>query len=201
MKLYYATAACSLAPHIILRELGQPVELIPVSLKGSHYKGGEFSKVNPKGYVPTLELDSGEILTEGAVIMQYLADRQPEKKLMPASGTMERYRCLEWLNFIATEIHKGFSPLFGESTPEVRANAVQLLKKRLQIVAAQLEKTPYLMGKEFSVADAYLFTVLNWSGFVKLDLSDFPVFANYLENLRQRPAVLEALRAEGLVQG
>ncbi len=200
MKLYYSTAACSLAPHIVLRELGEPVELVPVSLKGSHFKGGDFTSINPKGYVPALELESREILTEGAVIMQYLADRRPEKKLMPAPGTMERYRCLEWLNYIATEIHKGFTPLFSDLPAEVKAGATTLLKKRLGLVSAHLEKNPFMMGKEFSVVDAYLFTVLNWAGFVKLDLAEFPVFAVYLEKVRQRPAVQEALRAEGLLK-
>jgi glutathione S-transferase len=200
MKLYYSTAACSLSPHIVLRELGFSVELIPVSLKGGHFKGGDFTKINPKGYVPALELPSGEILTEGAVIVQYLADLKPEKDLFPKQGSMERYRAMEWLNYISTELHKGFSPLFSDFPEAVKHSAKENLFKRLTLVAKQLEKSNYLLGEKFSIADAYLFTVLNWSGFVKLDLSEFAIFEKYLDRVRSRPAVQEALKAEGLIR-
>lgn len=196
MKLYYSTASCSLAPHIVMREIGVPVELEPVGLKGGHYKGGDFKNINPKGYVPTLQLENGEILTEVAVILQYLSDQHPEKKLMPAAGTFERYRCLEWMNYIATELHKGFSPLFSSYPSEVKQDVSNRLKERMALVEKQLKKEKYLLGNSFSVADAYLFTVLNWSGFVRLDISDFTAIGEYLNRVRERPSVQEALRAE-----
>jgi glutathione S-transferase len=200
MKLYYSTAACSLSPHIVLRELGFKFELVPVGLKGGHFKGGDFTKINPKGYVPTLELENGEILTEGAVIIQYLSDQKPEKNLFPKQGSMERYRGMEWLNYISTEIHKGYSPLFSDFPESVKDAAKENLKKRLSLIAKELEKSEYILGAQFSIVDAYLFTVLNWSGFVKLDLSDFPIFEKYMERMKSRPAVNEALKAEGLVR-
>lgn len=196
MKLYYSTASCSLAPHIIMREIGLPVELVAVGLKGGHYKGGDFKNVNPKGYVPTIELENGEILTEVAVILQYLSDHHPEKKLMPAVGTMERYRCLEWMNYISTEIHKGFSPLFSSYPSEVKQDAASRLKERIALVEKHLKKEKYLMGNSFTVADAYMFTVLNWSGYVKLDISEFTAISEYLSRVRERASVQEALRAE-----
>lgn len=199
MKLYYAQAACSLAPHIVLRETGMDFVLEAVSLKTGKYSGGDFRMLNPKGYVPVLELHNGQILTEVAVILQYLADFHPDSKLMPQAGTLERYRCLEWLNFIATEMHKGFGALFNPRFPEeAKGIAKDLLGHRLEFTSRHLAGRDYLMGDAFSVADAYLFTVLNWAGFVGIDLKPWRALTQFMERMRARPSVQEALRAEGV---
>ena len=198
MKLYYSTGACSLAPHIILREIGLDFSLELVNLRTGQYKGKSFREKNPKGYVPVLELNNGEILTEGAVILQYLADYKPEKNLLPKTGSMERFRCLEWLNYIATEIHKGFSPLFSDG-PEVEKNkAKEQLAQRLEFVNRHLSGQKFLMGEQFTVADAYLFTVVNWSNYVKLDISPWKALQAFQEEMRNRPSVQEAMKAESL---
>ncbi|MDD5181044.1 MAG: glutathione transferase GstA [Gallionellaceae bacterium] len=201
MKLYYSPGACSLSPHIVLVESGLAFELEKVDLsakKTGH--GTDYWKVNPKGYVPALELDNGQVLTEGPAIVQYLADLVPQKKLAPAAGTLERYRLQEWLNFISTELHKGFSPLFNPKAPDDwKAVARELLGKRIGIVAKQLEGRSYLMGEVFTVADAYLFTVLSWARHVKLDLSPWPALPGYLDRVASRPAVHAALVEEGLI--
>ncbi|HXN41981.1 MAG TPA: glutathione transferase GstA [Myxococcaceae bacterium] len=201
MKLYYKPGACSLSPHIVLREAGLPFELDRVDTKsGKTQSGGDFASINPKGYVPSLQLDDGQVLTEGAVIVQYLADRKPEMKLAPASGTMERYRLQEWLNFIATEIHKSFSPLFNRKAPdEVRQAQLDRLGARLDYLAKQLEKRPFLMGNTFSVADAYLFTILKWAKVVNLDLARWPSLTAFQDRVGSRPAVRAAMEAEGLL--
>jgi glutathione S-transferase len=201
MKLYYKPGACSLSPHIVLREAGLAFELDRVDTKaGKTQSGGYFASINPKGYVPSLQLDDGQVLTEGAAIVQYLADRKPEMKLAPAAGTMERYRLQEWLNFIATEIHKGFSPLFNRKAPDdVRQAQVDRLGTRLDYLAKQLEKQPFLMGKSFTVADAYLFTILNWAKVVNLDLARWPALPAFQDRVGSRPAVRAALEAEGLL--
>lgn len=201
MKLFYRPGACSLSPHIVLREAGMTFELDRVDTKaGKTQSGGDFASINPKGYVPTLQLDDGQFLTEGVAIVQYLADRKPETKLAPASGTIERYRLQEWLNFIATEIHKGFSPLFNRNAPEeVRQAQLSRLGTRLDYVATQLEKRPFLMGTTFSVADAYLFTILNWAKIVKLDLARWPALSAFQDRVGSRPAVRAAMEAEGLL--
>jgi len=198
LKLYMLPGACSLSPHIVLRELGLPFELDPVDPKTGKTASGEtYKDVNPLGYVPALRLEDGRVLTEGVAIVQYLADRKPEAKLAPAPGTMERYRLIEQLNFIATELHKGMSPLFQPSLPDsVRAATVDRLSGRLAHVDARLADRPYLLGDTFTVADAYLFTILTWLPYLKLDLARYPALASYVDRVRVRPAVAEALRVE-----
>ena len=202
MRLYFSPGACSLAPHIILRELGGHFDLDLVDLKAKKTaEDQDFYAVNPKGYVPVLQLDDHQILTEGPAIMQYLADRAPEKGLVPPPGTMARYRLVETMNFISAEIHKTFSPLFDDDTPEeTRQACLDKLAKRVAIMAAQLENSPYLLGENFSIVDAYLFTVLSWSRYVKFDLERWPVVVAYLARVAQRPSVHEAMAAEGLIK-
>jgi glutathione S-transferase len=200
MKLYYSQAACSLAPHIALEEAKLPHELEPVNLTTKKYRGGNFYDVNPKGSVPVLQLDDGQLLTEAAVIQQYIADKKPEANLMPKPGTMERYRAQEWLNFIATELHKGWGPLWHKPSPEVAAATKETLDKKLAIAAKRLEKQAYLLGENFSVADGYLFTVLNWAPHTGVDLTKYPPLLGFVERVSQRPAVQAALKAEGLLK-
>ena len=202
MKLYYSTGACSLAPHIVLREAGFPFDLERVNLAGKKLaSGGDYLEVNPKGYVPALKLDSGEILTEVAAILQYLADKAPEKQLAPAAGSMERYRLIEWLTFISTELHKSFSPLFKPNTPdETKQAARDLIAARLNIVENQLQGRDHLTGNQFSVADAYLFTVLNWARPMNIDLGQWPAVQAYMQRVAARPAVHDAMKAEGLIK-
>ncbi len=202
MKLYYKAGACSLSPHIVLREAGLDFELERVDLASKKTgSGGDYFGVNPKGYVPALALDDGQLLTEGPAIVQYLADLVPEKRLAPPAGTMERVRLQEWLNFIATELHKGFSPLYNPRAPEEwKGVARELLAKRIALVAERLAGRDYLMGDAFTVADAYLFTVLNWAAFAKVDLSPWPVLGAYQARVAARPAVRAALLAEGLIK-
>jgi glutathione S-transferase len=202
MKLYFSPGACSLSPHIVLREAGFTFDTEKVNLADKKTaSGADYRAVNPKGYVPALQLDNGEVLTEGPAIVQYLADKVPEKKLAPAAGSMERYRLMEWLNFISTELHKNFGPLFKPAAPEeTKQTARDTLAARLELVAQKLQGNDYLMGNQFTVADAYLFTVLNWSGRVKVDLSPWPVFQKYQERVAARPAVREAMLAEGLIK-
>ncbi|RYZ96142.1 MAG: glutathione transferase GstA, partial [Proteobacteria bacterium] len=176
-----------------------PVELEHVDLGSGKYHGEAFTQINPKGYVPVLQLEDGTLLTEGVVITQYLADKKPAAKLIPAAGTMERYRCMEWQLFLSTELHKGFSPLFNPASPEeTREAAKQNLHKRFAYLDEHLAKGPYLMGDTFTVADAYLFTILNWPRVVKFDISAYKNLAAFHERVHARPAVQEALKAEGL---
>ena len=202
MKLYYVPGACSLAPHIALREAGLAFELDrmdPATRRTE--KGEDYTQVNPKGYVPALRLDNGEVLTEVAVILQYVADQKPGAGLAPAAGTLERYRLHEWLNFIATEVHKQFSPFFNPKlTPEWKANQLTLLSRRFDTLAKQLGQKPYLMGDRFTVADAYLFTILSWSKLFQVDLGKWPALTEYLGRIAARPAVQAALKAEGLAK-
>lgn len=200
MKLYYSPGACSLAPHITARELGIPLELVKTDTKkGKTEAGADYSAINPKRYVPVLELDDGQVLTEGPVISQYLADSKPGRGLAPACGTMERYRLQELLGYLNSEIHKTYSPLFNPATPaETRAERAEYLKKRYALVEAWLAKGPYLTGDTFTIADAYLFTLTSWSKLVSLDLSAFPRLLEFVARVAARPAVQEALRAEGL---
>lgn len=202
MKLYYSPGACSLSPHIVAREAGLPCDIILASTKSHKLQDGtDFYSINPLGYVPFLVLDDGQTLREGPVIVQYLADQVPEKNLIPAVGTMERYRVLEWLNFIGTELHKSFGPLFKPGTPEdYKPSVRQALRSRFEWVEQQLAGKDYLMGEQFTVADAYLFTVSGWGKFVGVDLSDLPHLQAYLARVAQRPAVQDALRAEGLIK-
>jgi glutathione S-transferase len=200
MKLYFSPGACSLAPHIVLREIGLPFDLEQVNFNTKQTASGDdYQAINPKGYVPALQFDNGQVLTEVAAIVQYLGDKVPEKNIVPPVGSMERYRLMEWLNFIATELHRTFSPLFRPGTHEETKTAVrQLLTHRFEFVAKQLESSDYLIGKHFTVADAYLFTVLSWAPYVKFDLTPWPVFGTYQARMAQRPAVQAALAAEGL---
>ncbi|TDP72462.1 glutathione transferase GstA [Roseateles toxinivorans] len=200
MKLYYSTGACSLSPNIVLREAGLPFDLVLASTKTHKLQDGtDYYTINSKGYVPLLELDNGERLSEGPVILQYVADQAPAKNLAPAAGTMARYRLQEWLNFISTELHKGFSPLFNPAMPEeAKALARDKVKQRLSWVNGQLEGKQYLMGDAFSLPDAYLFTVARWGQYVGVDIADLPNLVAFMARMSARPAVQEALKAEGL---
>jgi glutathione S-transferase len=197
MKLYYAPGACSLASHIVLRELGRPFQLVAVSLsRKTTADGRDFLTVNPKGYVPALELDDGAVLTEGPAILQYLADLEPGRALAPANGSLARYRLQEWLAFINSELHKSFGPLFDPTAPEVmKERARATLSRRLGYVAGALTG-PYLAGATFTVADAYLYTVLTWTAHVGPDLAAWPVLADYVARLAARPAIRDAQAAE-----
>lgn len=201
MKLYYSPGACSLAPHIALRELDLPFELVKVDLvKHTLPDGSDFRAINPKGYVPLLEFDDGTRLTEASVILQHLADRRPGT-LAPAFGTAERWRLMEWLAFIATEVHKGFGPLWNPKTPaEVREYTVRALGNRFALISQTLASQPYLGGSAFSIADAYLFVILNWSGLLKVDLTPWPALKDFQARVASRPSVQAALRVEGLVR-
>lgn len=202
MKLYFSPGACSLSPHIVAEEAGLPCEYILASTKSHKLQDGtDFYSINPLGYVPFLVLDDDQTLREGPVIVQYLADQVPHKNLIPAAGTMERYKVLEWLNFIGTELHKSFGPLFKPGTPEdYKPVARQALRGRFEWVEQQLAGKQYLMGDQFTVADAYLFTVSGWGKHVGLDLGDLPHLQAYLARVGSRPAVQAALRAEGLLK-
>ncbi len=203
MKLYYSPGACSLSPHIVAREAGLELELVKVEFSTKQTGDGrDYWTINPKGYVPALELDGGEILTEGPAIVQYLADRRPDAGLVPAAGTLERYRVQELLGYINSELHKSYSPLFNpKSTPEVRQEKQDYLRKRYGLVEKALAGKAYLSpGDRFGVADAYLFTVTNWARMVKLDLADFPNLGAFQERVAARPAVRAAMTAEGLIK-
>jgi len=200
MKLYYKAGACSLSPHIILREAGLDFSIIKVDLATKKTESGDdFLAVNPKGQIPTLELNDGSILTEGVAIVQYLADQKPDRQLLPEVGTLARYHALEWLNYIATELHKGFSPLFNPKTPEeFKALTREALAKKFAYVNDSLKGHQYLLGARFSVADAYLFTVMGWAKALNFDLSALTDLNAYLDRVAARPAVDAALVAEGL---
>lgn len=205
MKLFYSPGACSLSPHIVMNELGLKHEAIKVDLGSKKMPGGDFSQINPKGYVPALQLDNGEMLTEGTAIVQYLADQKPEAKLIPKAGTWERYRAIEWLNFIATEIHKPMGAMFGvgkmlqdkKAQEDMKAGIKQNLTKRFEYLADHFKKNAFLMGNEFSVADAYLFTVLGWTKPLQIDLTKWPALMGYVEKIQNRPAVAKTIAAEG----
>lgn len=200
MKLYYKPGACSLSPHIVLREAGLDFTIEKVDLASKKTeRGDDFLEVNPKGQVPTLQLNDGSILTEGVAIVQYIADQKPDRQLLPEVGTLARYHALEWLNYIATELHKGFTPLFNPRTPdEYKTIARETLDKKFAYINDVLGKQQYLLGARFSVADAYLFTVLGWAKALKFDLAAWPNISAYLGRVAARPAVDAALTAEGL---
>ncbi|MFT3770598.1 MAG: glutathione transferase GstA [Minicystis sp.] len=202
MKLYYSPGACSLSPHIVLREAGYEFDLERVDLRSKQLKGGgDFTQINDKGMVPTLQLDDGQVLTEGPAIVQYLADHKPDAGLVPKAGTMDRYRLAEWLNYISTELHKGFTPLFTPTTPDsYKPLAKEALFKKFDLLQKRLEGKQWVMGEHFTVADAYLFTVLGWTKFVDIDLARWPTLVAFTERVAARPAVLAALVAEGLVK-
>lgn len=200
MKLYLKPGACSLSPHIVLEESGLTYETEVVDLKTKvTTSGADYLAINAKGYVPALQLDNGVVLTEGPAIVQYLADLVPAKKLAPANGTVERYQLQGWLNFIATEIHKNFGAFFTPGAGEEwKATCQSNLQRRLAYTDQQLAGKAYLLGEDFSVADAYLFTVLGWGKYISLDLSTLPNLAAYHGRIAARPAVQAALKAEGL---
>lgn len=200
MKLYYAPGACSLAPHIALSESGVPYTTERVDLRTHTYgNGADYYGVNPKGYVPLLELDDGGRLTEVAVILQYIADRKPGT-LAPAFGSIERYRTMEWLNFIATEIHKGLAPLWKPTTPEdYKPVVLEAVGKRFDFVAQALGDKPYLTGDRFTIVDAYLYTIANWHRFLNFDVARWPAIEAFLARVAERPAVHAVLVAERLV--
>jgi glutathione S-transferase len=202
MKLYYSPGACSLSPHIVAIEAGLPIEFEKVDLaKHQTASGKDFNAINPKGYVPTLQLDDGSVLTEGPAIVQYLADQKPASGLAPANGTIDRYRVQEWLNFIGTELHKNFGPLFNPATPDaVKEISKTNIAKRLAYLNEQLASRQYLMGNNFTVADAYAFTIVNWTNFVKIDLKPYPNVVAYMGRVGARPKVQETLKAEGLMK-
>ncbi|PKO48301.1 MAG: glutathione transferase GstA [Betaproteobacteria bacterium HGW-Betaproteobacteria-4] len=201
MKLYYATGACSLSPHIVLSELGLPYELVRVELS-THLTadGRDYTAINPKGYVPALQLDDGQLLTEGPAIVQYLADQKPSAGLLPPAGTLERARVQEWLTFIGTELHRNFTPLFNpKASADWKTAALANIERRFGFVEKALAGRDYLTGGSFCVADAYLFTVVNWTNFVKIDLTPWPTLAAFHQRVMARPAVQKALREEGLI--
>jgi glutathione S-transferase len=202
MKLYFSPGSCSLSPHIVLREVGAKFELEQVNNREKKTKSGaDYWSINGKGQVPVLEFDNGERLTEGPVIVQWIADQNPVAGLVPPAGTPERYRVQEWLNFTTSELHKVFAPLFRDTTPEAYKDiSRENLAKRFDWLDQKLAGKQYLMGDKFTVADAYLFTVLRWSSRVKLDLSKWKNVTAYMERVAARPKVHEAMKAEGLVQ-
>ena len=202
MKLYYAPGACSLSPHIVLIEAGLPFEKVKIDNKTKTMDGaGDYRTVNPLGYVPLLELDDGTRISEGPAIVQWIADKVPGKSLAPANGTMERTKLQSWLNLITSELHKGFSPLFNPSMPE---EAKKIFRERLGTRFAYIDKhlanNDYLMGKSFSVADAYLFVVSNWASRVDVDLAPYANVLAYRKRVGARPAVQTAMKAEGLIK-
>ena len=202
MKLYYLKGACSLAPNIALREAGLKFELVKVDRHTKKAADGlDFNEVNPKGYVPALTLDSGEVLTENVTVLQYIADRNPAAKLAPPAGTMERYRLMEWLSFINSEVHKGFTPLFREDAPEdTKQYARRNLTLRLDYLQRALGSKSFLMGDQYTVADPYLFTVLSWGGYVNVDIGKWPQLQRLVERVGARPHVIAALKSEGLAK-
>jgi len=202
MQLYFSPGACSLASHIALRETGLPFDLKRTDVKTKKLDdGSDYFAVNSKGAVPALRLDDGQVLTEGPAILQYIADQKPDSRLAPKSGTLERYRLLEWLNFITSEIHKGFSPLFNPSVdPKVKEYTTQNLEKRFDWLNTQLAGKKFLTGDSFTVADAYLFVVVNWTNFVGIDLARWPALREFQARVAARPRVQEAMEAEGLLK-
>jgi glutathione S-transferase len=202
MKLYYSPGACSLAPHIALHEAGLPFAAVLVNTKTHQLPdGSDDYGINPLGYVPLLELGDGTRLTEVPALVQYIADQAPARQLAPARGKLARYQLQSWLNFIATELHKGFGPLFNPATPaDYKPVVIERLRSRLAWVDQQLADKPHLRGETFSVADAYLFTVSGWGGYAKVDLSDLKNIASFRQRMSARPGVQAALRAEGLLK-
>ncbi|MDF2075399.1 glutathione transferase GstA [Pseudomonas mendocina] len=201
MKLYYKAGACSLSPHIALREAGLPFELEAVDLKTKLTASGkDFTRINGKGYIPALQLDNGKVLTEGAAIVQYIADLKPESGLAPANGSEARYELQSWLSFISSELHKPFGSMFNPAqSADWKAAAQALLSKRLDWLVTELGEREFLLGDRFTVADGYLFTVLGWAGMVGFSLDPWPGLQAYHARIGARPKVIEALKAEGLI--
>ena len=202
LKLYYSTGACSLSPHIALREAGLDFTLEKTDLRSKQTEsGGDIRKDNPKGMVPVLVLDNGDVLTEGPAIVQWIADQKPGSGLAPPAGTIARYHLMEWLNFITSELHKNYSPLFNPNAPEEYKKLVrEALATRYAYVNEKLAGKSYLLGEQFTVADGYLFTVTNWARIVKFDLTPYPNVLAFQERVRHRPHVVEAMKAEGIIK-
>ncbi len=201
MKLFYAPGTCSLSPHIALIESGLKFELEKLDFATKQTSKGDYNKINPKGQVPALMLDNGEVLTEGAVIVQYIADQKPETKLIAKAGTMERYRTQEWLNYIATELHKSFGPLFSKESPEAsKETSKKKLTKGFDYVSEHLKKHDYLMGNHYTVADGYLFNMTMGCAHLKFDLSKWPSVMAFAERVKNRPSTQAAMKAEGLLK-
>jgi glutathione S-transferase len=202
VKLYYSPGACSLAPHIVLLESGHAFDLEKVDIPNKKTaSGADYWKINPKGYVPALQLDNGEVLTEVSTILQYLADQKPASGLVPAAGTMARYRLMEWLNFVATEVHKSLGALFNpQMTPEMKEVQKAYITRRFNALDGMMAGRAYLAGETFSVADAYLFNVLRWCGYHKIDLAPWPNIQAFFARTGERPQVQAAMRAEGLIR-
>ena len=202
MKLYYFAGACAMSPHIVALEAGLPLTMVKIDSKTKKTESGaDYLAINSKGAVPALQLDDGQVLTEGPAIVQYLADLKPESGLAPRAGTFERYQLMEILNYITSEVHKSFSPLFNPaSSAELKETALTNLGKKFDWLSGFLGKKPFLLGNTFTAADAYLFTVLNWTGHVKIDLGKWPILADYKSRIAKRPKVIEAMKGEGLIK-
>jgi len=208
MKLFYSTGSCALAPHIVMAELNMVYELEAVNLKEKTCTSGDFRKINLKGEVPVLKTENGEFLTEGAIISQYLADQKNEGTVLAKFGTIERLRTLEWMNFIATEVHKSFSPLFfaertyksTETQTDVKNYYKTSLTKKCDFIAEKLGTNDFLTGKQFTIADAYMFTCLNWSKHVGLDLSTWSNINSYMNRVSERPSVMRAMKEQGMIK-
>jgi glutathione S-transferase len=208
MKLYYSPGACSLASHIVLAESGLPYEAVKVDLKTRTTEKGEpYAEITPKNQVPCLRLDDGQLMTEGVAIMQLVADKKPETNLIPKWGTPERYRAIEWLNYVATEVHKGLSAFFSidrlvsnkEGNAEFRQSTKAAMEKKYAFLNEHLQKNQFLLGNQFTAPDAYLFTVTSWCDHVGLDLSKFTAVLGYMERVKNRPGVQKAMKEEGLL--
>ena len=202
MQLYYSPGACSLASHITLREAGLPVELKKTDTKTKKLEdGSDYFAINSKGSVPALKLDNGQVLTEGVALMQYIADQKPDSGLAPKNGTLERYRLQEWLNYVASEVHKSFSPLWNPTAdPAVKKFTLDNLTRKFEWLNQQLTGKKYLTGDTFTIADSYLFTVINWTNFLNVDLSKYPAIKDFQARVAARPKVKEAMEAEGLTK-
>jgi glutathione S-transferase len=199
VNLFYSPGACALASQIALREAGLKFELVKVDLKAKEYAGGDYKKVNPKGYIPALQLPNGDLMTEGAVILQWIADQAPDKNLIPKFGTQDRYKAMEWLNYIATELHKGMGILFQPTlNDEAKQGVRDRLQLRLAVLDNHLQKTPYMLGENFTVVDAYAYNILRWSGIVNVDLSNHKALQSFMAKMAERPTVQEAVAAEGI---
>lgn len=199
MKLYFSPGSCSMAEHIALKEAGLSFETVRVDLRTGLCHGEPFKAMNPKGYVPALQLDNGQWLTEGVALLSYIADAAKGSALLPENGSWERYKALEWLTFISTELHKGFSPLWNTASGVAdKEDAWERLSQRISLVNEQLMRNEFLLGSTFTVADAYLFTVLNWAGMLKRSLERWPAVTAFMHKIRQRPSVAAVLQAEGV---
>lgn len=199
MKLFYSPGACSLAVHIALQESGLPYSLEKVDIGNGTYKGGDYAQINPKGSVPVLQTEDKELLTENAVILQYVADRAPDSHLIPKMATWERYRCQEWLNFISSEVHKTYSLLWNDFLEEIHPKVKDLLAPKFDLLSKKLEHQNYLMGDTYTVADSYLFTILRWYQPLEIDMKPWPALMGYMERVKSRPATQTALKDEGLL--